>query len=228
MLTQAASTLPDLSLSPGQRPLQSFTSLADLTSHKHEACSRHSTSPTAHVDNGTMSSANAMSLATKRYQYTAPMSADANSLSLSAARGMPCTACREYEPLTVGLPNHPSSSMVCSVAPWRLSAVGRSGSDLLLAFNLQGHVHTTRHAPPSSTKACLKSVPSGSDDADARHGCKQDTKPNGCVWKVQAQTLQARSRCQQQLHRKEMSRGTDATSWLPNPQRLARRCRGTI
>ena len=41
--SQAAATLPDLYLSPGQRPLQSVTSLADLTSHKHKACSQHST-----------------------------------------------------------------------------------------------------------------------------------------------------------------------------------------
>ena len=40
----------------------------------------------------------------------------------SAARGVPFAADREYKPLTVGLPNHPTSSMVCYVAPWRLLA----------------------------------------------------------------------------------------------------------
>ena len=115
----------------------------------------------------------------------------------------------------------------------------RAGQALILSSHLTSKSTsiTTRHAH-SLLKVFLSATeqhqgvseisPSGSDDADARHDCQRDTKPNGCVWKVQAQTLQARSRCEQHLHRKEMSCGTHATSWLANPHRPARRCRGTI
>ena len=54
---------------------------------------------------------------------------------------MPCTAYREYKPLTVGLPNHPTSSMVCCVAPWRLECENSKSYQRLSHCSL--HAHST-------------------------------------------------------------------------------------
>ena len=59
----------------------------------------------------------------------------------SAARGVPFAADREYKPLTVGLPNHPTSSMVCCVAPWRLQFEDSKASQRLSNCSL--HANST-------------------------------------------------------------------------------------
>ena len=64
----------------------------------------------------------------------------------SSSLSVPHVAChlrpfREYKPLTVGLPNHPTSSMVCCVAPWRLQFEDSKASQRLSNCSL--HANST-------------------------------------------------------------------------------------
>ena len=64
----------------------------------------------------------------------------------SCSLSLPHVAChlrpfREYKPLTVGLPSHPTSSMVCCVAPWRLQFEDSKESQLLSSCSL--HANST-------------------------------------------------------------------------------------
>ena len=74
---------------------------------------------------------------------------------------MPFAADREYKPLTGGLPNHPTSSMVCSVAPWRLQFEDSKASQRLSNCSLhatsKASIHSL-HATHGSISAWLPAL----------------------------------------------------------------------